>query len=105
MNSRIKNSEYVGTVLTQALRTIQAQKESKRTAELSGAPILHNPINRNKLPIRVAQKRRKLIARGSGVYEDTATGDIWFREGEYLVRQNVDTDSIVKKYLESCANS
>src|SRR5258707_12089204 len=105
MEQRIYNSEHVGSVLTSALRAIQAQKaESKRTASLS-AP--QHFVNRdpNKLPLRVAFKRRKLIARGSGVYEEEKNGDIWFREGDYLVRQAVDVNGIVEKYLESCQGS
>lgn len=100
MEQRIKHSEHVPSVLTSALRSLQAQKASRRTAK---AAVPHLVVrNSNKLPIRVAMKRRKLIAHGSGVYEDERSGDIWFREGEYLVRQAVDVGSIVEKYLESC---
>jgi len=87
-----------------ALRTIQAQKAQKRVAAVT---VPQRTVTRpaNKLPIRVAMKRRKLTARGSGVYEDQSNGDIWFREGEFLVRQAIDTTSIVEQYLESCRES
>ena len=104
MEQRIQNSEHVGSTLMAALRTIQAQKASRRQAAVV---VPQRTVTRpsNKLPIRVAMKRRKLIARGSGVFEDQNNGDIWFREGEFLVRQAVDTTSIVEQYLESCRES
>jgi len=105
-NQRIHNSEHVGSVLHSALRAIQASQKSKRTASALAAPQHFVPNrNLNKLPLRVAFKRRKLIARGSGVYEEEKNGDIWFREGDYLVRQAVDVGGIVEKYLESCQGS
>ena len=105
MENRIHNSEHVGSSLRSALKLIQAEKQQKgelRKAAALNVPEIEIPINRNKLPIRVAMKRRKLVARGSGVYEDSASGDIWFRDGEYLVRQAIDVESIVNKYLNSC---
>jgi hypothetical protein len=105
MEPRIQNSEHVGSVLVSALRVINAQKaQNKRTASVS-APQHFVDRNPNKMPLRVALKRRKLIARGSGVYEEEKSGDIWFRDGDYLVRQAVDVNGIVEKYLESCQGS
>lgn len=71
----------------------------KRTAEKA---IPTTERRSNKLPLRVAMKRRKLIARGSGVYEDRDNGDIWYREGEFLIRQPVDIADIIEKYNASC---
>jgi hypothetical protein len=102
--NRIQHSEHVGSVLLSAVRAIRTANANKRTATVS-APIHTVERNPNKLPIRVAFKRRKLIARGSGVYEDEKNGDIWHRDGDYLIRQAVDTNDIVEKYLESCQGS
>lgn len=104
MEQRVKHSEHVGSVLTSALRKVQAEKEEakkKRTAGIS-APQHFVQRDPNRLPIRVALKRRKLISRGSGVYEDEKNGDLWFREGEYLIRQNIDIGNIVENYMEQC---
>ena len=103
MTQRIQHSEAVGSVLQNALRVIQAQKTEKRKAQVVPPVVTSRPSN--KLPIRVAMKRRTLKAMGSGVYEDQNNGDIWSREGDFLIRQAVDVNSIVEKYLESCKAS
>jgi hypothetical protein len=104
MDQRIHNSEHVGGVLLSAVRAIRTANAGKRAASVS-APIHTVERNPNRLPIRVALKRRKLIARGSGVYEEEKNGDIWFRDGDYLVRQAIDVNDVVEKYLESCQGS
>ncbi len=96
--NRIQHSDNVPGILTQALSSLKA----KRTASTRSTPIAIVKREANKLPIRIAMAKRKLIARGAGVYEDKANGDIWYREGDFLLRQAVDTNSIVRKYLESC---
>lgn len=101
METRIKNSTHVGSVLLSTLRRVQAEAVGKRVA--SRVQQCSRPSNR--LPIRVAMKRRKLVAHGSGVYEDKSNGDIWYREGEFLVRQKIDVGSIVEQYAKSCQNA
>lgn len=100
---RIRNSEHVPGVLSSALTAIKRNQE-KRTAAVS-APTHYVQRPLNKLPIKVAMKRRKLIARGSGVFEDQDSGDIWYREGEFLIKQKLDIGDIVEKYLDQCRGS
>ena len=96
----IKYADSVPGILTEALRKIQAGK--KASGEPTAPITLVTPRgNPNRMPIRIATAKRKLVARGAGVYEDSESGDIWFREGEYLVRQAVDTNKIVENYLRS----
>lgn len=93
------NSEHVPNVLAQALKKIQAHKESP-----DRIPVPIEKTSRrvaNKLPVRVAM-RRKLVAHGAGVFEDKETGDLWYREGEFLVRQAIDVNQIVEDYIKSC---
>lgn len=50
-------------------------------------------------------KARKVMAlkfHGAGVYEDTKTGQVWWREGNVLKRRHMDRDRIVAEYLAEC---
>ena len=103
MSSRTTHSENVPGVLTAALSKLRT--ESKRTAATKATPIALVKRTANRLPFRIAMSRRKLIARGAGIYEEASNGDIWYREGEFLVRQAIDTNSIVEDYLNTCRSS
>lgn len=105
MEQRIKHAEHVGSVLTAALRSIEARKTKteKRKATLASCRVVSR--NPNRIPLRVGMARKNLQARGAGVYEDQKNGDIWHREGDFLVRQQIDIDSIVSNYLETCQGS
>jgi hypothetical protein len=100
------SSEHIPPILGKALKTLQAQKAPRSiTASSVNTKVPPASITKrdpNRIPLRVAQSRRKLIARGAGVYEDPKSGDIWYREGEFLIRQAIDVSSIVEKYLDSC---
>lgn len=97
----IHNSNHVGSVLLATMHKLQARKAEKRTVTLA-MPIPATERRSGKLPLRVAMKRRKLVARGSGIYEDKDNGDIWYREGEFLIRQPVDIADIIERYNASC---
>lgn len=106
--NRIQNSEFVGPTLRAALKQIQKEQEQQsQAAQTRRLAKMIRTVDRdpNRLPLRVALKRRKLLARGSGVYEDEHNGDIWYREGEHLIRQKVDVAGVVEDYLATCRGS
>lgn len=96
-SARNRNSESIPGVLTSALKTL-----SERKALKVSAPVSETKKEINKLPIRIAMKRCSLTHHGAGVYEDAKNGDIWYREGEFLIRQAIDVNKIVEQYIESC---
>lgn len=99
MSQRIHCSDHVPGVLTAALAQLKARP---RKAALKSAPVAFVNREATKLPLRTAIAKKKLVAHGAGVYEDRSNGDIWFRDGEFLVRQAIDTNDLVEKYLATC---
>lgn len=97
------HSHSVPSILTQALPKIREGLALRLASK--GHSVQPAKRQANRIPFRVGQSKRKLIARGSGVYEDQASGDIWYREGEFLVRKAIDTSSLVENYLKTCQTS
>jgi hypothetical protein len=96
---RIQNSEAVPTSLRTALKTLQ--DEASRKAIKRNFPVVRRKVVASNIPFRHALAHRKLVAHGAGVYEDQQ-GDLWYREGEFLVRKNIDTNKLVEDYLKTC---
>jgi len=92
-----KNSNSIPSVLQTALGKLNTSIPNKKIS----APRVAS-INKtfSKLPLRIAKARKNLKSHGAGVYSDG--GDIWYREGEYLVKKDIDINQIVEDYISSC---
>lgn len=91
-----KNSCPIPSVLQSALGKLNASAPKK----ISAPRVASSMTTINKLPIRVAKARKNLKSHGAGVYSEN--GDIWYREGEYLVKKDIDVNQIVEDYIASC---
>jgi hypothetical protein len=82
----------------------QAHAELQKQKTAAVAPAQEKVTRPDCIPFRTAQKTMNLIDHGRGIFEDSKTGSVWYRDGKFLRCQAPDRDRIVTEHLESIKN-
>ena len=77
-------------------------KERQIKAKFKKEKEFQEQLKKGKLKFIEAQKKLNLIDHGFGVLEDSNTGVIWYKEGDYIMKQeDIHRENILKAMLNN----